>query len=107
METHWLEFISRHQTDGIIHKYVIRLSKFKKKRGAMLYLNNKGTWLYSKLFLGLSRRKLSLQVNLQEPVGFIEWIKILKQMQILSHNIDKKGISLLITINLLLCKLHL
>ena len=32
METHWLEFISRHQTDGIIHKYVIRLSKFKKKK---------------------------------------------------------------------------
>ena len=107
METHWLEFISRHQTDGIIHKYVIRLSKLKKKRGAMLYLNNKGNMALFKIILGIISTKLSLQVNLQEPVGFIKWIKILKQMQILSHNIDKKGISLLITINLLLCKLHL
>ena len=73
----------------------------------MLYLNNKGNMALFKIILGIISTKLSLQVNLQEPVGFIKWIKILKQMQILSHNIDKKGISLLITINLLLCKLHL
>lgn len=71
METHWLEFISRHQTDGIIHKYVIRLSKFKKKkRGAMLYLNNKGNMALFKIILGIISTKTVFTGKSTRTCGF-------------------------------------